>query len=81
MQTALGVADFSENTRLKVRLVKIHEGNWTPRQLAWLNKRKGKEMTGTVEMCLGSLYFRPDRCNLLVLREPEIEILGREDGR
>lgn len=70
------ISDYPENTRLKVRLVRYDENGWTPRQARWLQKRVGQELFGTVEMVQGSLYFRPDRCNILVLRDHEIEVLS-----
>ena len=70
------VGSYPENTRLRVKLVNLNESNWSPRQLAWLQKRQGKTLIGTVENVNGGLYFRPDRCNILVLRDQDMEILG-----
>ena len=74
--TVKGIADHPEGTRLKVRLTRLDEGNWSARQQTWIRKRLGQELYGTVEMCQGSLYFRPDRCNILVLRDMDVDILG-----
>jgi len=74
----VSISDYPEYTRLRAKLVAVNESNWSERQSKWIKKRLGQVLIGTVQLVGGGLYFRPDYCNLLVLRDAEIDILGVE---
>lgn len=67
---------FSDGTRIRVRIVNI-DGGWTERQALWLKKRQDKDVLGYVEVIQGCHYFRPDRCNFILLRDYYVRILGK----
>ena len=70
------LGDYEEGTKLRVKFFTYADGAWEEPQETWLKENCGKELEGSVELLGGSAYFRPSNCDIVLLHEDEIEILG-----